>query len=98
MEGLLGYGSEIESRHPMPSGSAVFLGNRTLSKSKMQGPQIEEGFQCTVCYENYSDFTEIFSFDCGHQFCVGCTKEQINFHVERAEVDKLVCFTAKCRT
>ena len=61
---------------------------------------------CEICYTNEivaggkpipPGELGTIEFECGHRFCSECTVEQLKTHIERADIDKLVCFKFECK-
>ncbi len=74
--------------------------------NKPPGPKdFSKPFTCDICYETIDpkapqaegDIPPSLVLTCQHQFCSACLRESLNFHVQRAEVDKLVCPEVGCK-
>jgi late competence protein required for DNA uptake (superfamily II DNA/RNA helicase) len=50
---------------------------------------------CEICYDT-KPIENFFKYDCGHMFCKDCEREQMQFHIGRADLSKLKCSRPQC--
>ena len=74
--------------------------------ARQQSAVDEEVPLCEICYTNEivavgrlipADELGTVEFECEHHFCSECSLEQLKQHIERAAIDKLVCFHFECK-
>ena len=57
--------------------------------------------KCTLCQEEPIGFNypaSTFRFNCGHAFCIACTKENLEQYIIDTDVENVKCFHPRCPT
>eukprot|EP00347_Sterkiella_histriomuscorum_P018509 403345242 len=78
--------------------SSINIQEQRIPQQNQDGPlPINESSTvfCDICYDNYN-FQDTFRFDCGHRYCISCTRDQLRYQIQNASLDKLVCASQGC--
>lgn len=52
---------------------------------------------CQICYDSKPE-KDFFSLECGHKFCLDCTKQQLKILIINSKILKISCFEPQCGT
>ena len=94
------FNSPFESLSGLNSSSDVFTSYGYIHRRR-SSVGMDEQNKCILCKDEPIGFnypTSTFRFNCGHAFCIFCTREGLEQYILDTDVNNVKCFHDRCPT